>query len=132
LSTNDRYLQGWKQLVNITGEQGTERLSELQTFAPELCQFIVEFAYGDIYSRPNLSLQQRMIVTITSLLTQGDQNQLKVHIQSALRVGLTSDELMEIMLHCIPYIGFPKVMDGISLLKQVVTVDDHHLLREDV
>ncbi len=118
--SESRYERGWNELLHITGEQGRERIEQLRSFAPDLCDMIIRFAYGDVYARPGLTLQQRMIITITSLLTQGDTHQLKVHLQSGLRAGLTKDELMEIMIHCIPYIGFPRVMDGVTLLQQVV------------
>ena len=118
--SDDRYTRGWNELVRITGEQGRERIEQLRHFAPDLCDMIIGFAYGDVYSRPGLTLQQRMIITITSLLTQGDTHQLKVHLQSGLRAGLTQQQLMELMLHCIPYIGFPRVMDGITILQEVM------------
>lgn len=121
MKNDQRHPLGWEQLLLITGEQGRERIEELRAFAPDLCELIIGFAYGEIYSRPGLSLRQRMTITVTSLLTQGDRHQLKVHLQSALRAGMTKDELMELMLHCIPYIGFPKVMDGVTIFKQVLT-----------
>ncbi len=123
--TDERYERGWAQLLAITGEQGRERIEQLQSFAPDLCAMIIQFAYGDVYARPGLDLRERMMITITSLLTQGDTHQLRVHFQSGLRVGLTREQLMELLLHCIPYIGFPRVMDGVTLLKQVLDEVDH-------
>ncbi len=121
--SDSRYERGWNELLRITGEQGRDRIEQLRDFAPDLCDMIIRFAYGDVYSRPGLTLQQRMMITITSLLTQGDTHQLKVHLQSGLRAGLTKEQLMELMLHCIPYIGFPRVMDGITILQHVVEKD---------
>jgi 4-carboxymuconolactone decarboxylase len=48
-------------------------------------------------------------------------NQLSVHIGSALNVGLSPEEIIEIALHCIPYVGFPKVMNAISIVREVFT-----------
>ncbi len=118
--TDDRHERGWAQLLAITGEQGRARIEQLRSFAPDLCEMIVQFAYGDVYARPGLDLRERMIITITSLLTQGDTHQLRVHFQSGMRVGLTREQLMELLLHCIPYIGFPRVMDGVTLLQDVL------------
>ena len=118
--TDETYARGWQQLLQITGEQGDARIAQLRSFAPELCDYIIRFAYGEIYSRTGLSTKEQMMVTITSLLTQGDTHQLRVHIQSALRVGLTEQQVMDTMIHCIPYIGFPRVMDGMTLLQQVL------------
>jgi len=117
---DERYERGWNQLLRITGEQGRERIEQLRDFAPDLCDMIIRFAYGDVYSRPGLTLQERMMITITSLLTQGDIHQLRVHFLSGLRAGLTNEQLMELLLHCVPYIGFPRVMDGVTLLREVL------------
>lgn len=116
----ERYEKGWQRLADITGERGQETMAELQAFAPDFCRFIVEFAYGDIYSRGVLDLKMRMVVTVTALVTQGDSaKELSVHFVSALRAGLTREELLEVLLHCVPYIGFPRVMNAVALAKRV-------------
>lgn len=116
----ERYERGRQRLLDVTGERGERTMAGLEAFAPDFCRYIVEFAYGDIYSRGVLDLKQRMIVTVTSLITQGDSaKELSVHLVSALNAGLTRDELMEVMLHCVPYVGFPRVMNAVGLAKQV-------------
>ena len=92
----------------------------LETIAPDVGKYILEFAFGDIYTRPVLDLKQREMITITSLLIQGDTApQLDVHINGALNVGLTQEEIIETFIQCIPYIGFPKVLNAISTAKSV-------------
>lgn len=88
----------------------------LKEIAPDLGDYIVEFAFGDIYSREGLNLQEREIVTLASLLTQGGcEAQLEVHIQAALNVGLTPEKIIECFLQCIPYVGFPRVLNAVFL-----------------
>jgi 4-carboxymuconolactone decarboxylase len=116
----ERYERGWEQLTAITGEKGKQTIEQLSQFSPDLCKYIVEFAYGDIYARPGLDHKQRMIVTLTTLITLGDcEKELTVHVGSALNVGLKAKEIMEVMLHCIPYIGFPRVMNAVSIARKV-------------
>lgn len=111
---------GWTLLKQITGSKGEQTIEKLQEFSPDLCELIISFAYGDIYSRDGLDLKQRMIVTLTTLITMGGcDKELEVHVGSALNVGLTAKEIVEIMLHCVPYIGFPKVMNAIHLARVV-------------
>ena len=56
-------------------------IESLETIAPDVGRYILEFAFGDIYNKDTLSFREREIVTITSLLTQGDtKNQLMVHM----------------------------------------------------
>jgi 4-carboxymuconolactone decarboxylase len=112
--------KGWEKLLEVTGTKGARTIERHHQFSPDLCKFIVEFAYGDIYSRPGLDLSKRMIVTITALITQGDcEKELSVHIGSALNAGLSPEEIVEVVLHCIPYIGFPRVMNAMAIVREV-------------
>ena len=93
---NKRFERGLERLNQIDGEDGEKVISSLKEIAPDLGDYIVEFAFGDIYSREGLNLQEREIVTLASLLTQGAcEAQLEVHIQAALNVGLTPEKIIE-------------------------------------
>ena len=95
-------------------------MASLDRVAPDVAKLILEFAFNDIYTRPGLSLQQRELVTITSLLTQGDTaDQLRVHLNGCLNVGLSRTEIVETCIHCIPYVGFPKVLNALTVVKEV-------------
>ncbi|ACQ96932.1 4-carboxymuconolactone decarboxylase family protein [Burkholderia pseudomallei] len=75
---------------------------------------LVEFGFGDIYSRPQLDLKSREIATIASLATLGHaQPQLKVHIEAALNVGCTRDEIVEVFMQMALYAGFPAALNAL-------------------
>lgn len=115
-----RFETGWKKLQEIDGDAGEAVISSLQSIAPDLGKYILEFAFGDIYSRPGLDLQQRQLVTVASLTTQGAcEPQLEVHINAALNVGLTTNQIVEAILHCSPYVGFPRVLNAIKVGQSV-------------
>ncbi|WP_180954833.1 carboxymuconolactone decarboxylase family protein [Bacillus sp. V3-13] len=117
---NERYQRGWQKLMEIDGEGGQRVIESLKDIAPDLGQYVVEFAFGDIYSREGLDLQQRQLVTIASLTTQGGcEPQLRVHINAALNVGLSPDAIVEAIMHCAPYTGFPRVLNAIFVAKQI-------------
>jgi 4-carboxymuconolactone decarboxylase len=101
--------------------QGGERVIEnLRDVAPDLGRYVVEFAFGEIYQRPGLDLRRRQLVTISALTTLGGaEPQLEVHVNAALNVGLTAREVVEAMLHCLPYTGFPRVLNAIFVAKRV-------------
>lgn len=61
------------------------------------------------------------MVTISSLVALGTDPQLKLHINVGFNVGLTEEKIVGALIHCIPYIGFPRVLNGLTLLKQVMT-----------
>lgn len=64
-----RFTQGMARLNEVDGKAGEKVIASLQEIAPDLGTYIIEFAFGDIYCRPGLSLQEREIITITSLLS---------------------------------------------------------------
>ncbi|MDO4275233.1 MAG: carboxymuconolactone decarboxylase family protein [Eubacteriales bacterium] len=115
-----RFENGMEQLQRIDGAGGEAVIQSLQDISPDLGRFIVEFAFGDIYTRKELSLQEREIITIASLLTAGGcEPQLEVHINGALNVGVTPQKIVETFLQCIPYTGFPKVLNAIFVARKV-------------
>lgn len=115
-----RYAQGVQKLAEIDGTGGQAVIDSLQNIAPDLGKYIIEFAFGDIYCRDGLNLQEREMVTITSLLTAGGcEPQLDVHINGALNVGVMPEKIVETFLQCIPYTGFPKVLNAITVAKKI-------------
>lgn len=85
----NRYQTGVAHLNEIDGAAGKQVVESLKEIAPDLGRYIIEFAFGDIYDRKGLDLQERELITITSLLTAGGcEPQLEVHINGALNVGL--------------------------------------------
>jgi len=117
---NSRYQKGREKLAQIDGQAGDRVIDSLQDIAPELGRYIIEFAFGDIYSRDGLTLPEREMVTLASLLTAGGcEAQLEVHIHGALNVGLSPEQVIEAFIHCVPYTGFPKVLNAVTVARRV-------------
>ncbi|MVB11002.1 Carboxymuconolactone decarboxylase family protein [Caprobacter fermentans] len=115
-----RYESGAARLAEIDGEGGKRVIDSLREIAPDLGKYIIEFAFGDIYRREGLSLWERELITIVSLLTAGGcEPQLEVHINGALNVGMPPEKIVEAFLQCVPYTGFPRVLNGIVTAKKV-------------
>lgn len=94
---------------------------ELMDLDPHLENYIVEFAFGDIYSREGLSHEQRTLITISSLVTQGLEPQLRLHINTGLTIGITPKEIVGAIIHLLPYTGFPRVLNALKVAKDVFT-----------
>ena len=117
---NTRFTQGMEQLKAIDGKGGENVIKSLEDIAPDLGKFIVEFAFGDIYTREGLTTEEREMITLSSLLTAGGcEPQLEVHINGALNVGISPEKVIETFLQCIPYTGFPKVLNAVFTAKKV-------------
>lgn len=122
---NERFTKGINKLNEVDGKAGENVITSLNEIAPDLGKYIVEFAFGDIYSRDTLSLQEREMITITSLLTLGGcEPQLEVHIKGSLNVGIPPEKIIETFIQCIPYTGFPKVLNAVMVAKKVFSERD--------
>lgn len=118
--SENRYHRGWNRLKEIDGEAGERVIESLKDISPDLGKYIVEFAFGDIYCREALDLKQRQLVTVSALTTLGGcEAQLNVHINAALNVGLTPKQVVEAIVHCSPYVGFPRVLNAIFVAKKI-------------
>ena len=116
----DRYQQGLQRLSEVDGQAGVRAVAEMAARHPDLSRYIVEFAFGDVYSRPGLDLCSREIATIAALTAMGNARpQLKVHIAAALNVGLTETEIEEVILQMSVYAGFPAAMNAMTLAHEV-------------
>lgn len=110
-----RYERGLAKLAEVDGQAGQQVVNGLG----DLGRYIVEFAFGDIYSRPGLSLREREIATVALLTALGGREpQLRVHMEAALHVGITLQELEEIVLQTVPYAGFPTAINAMNVLSQ--------------
>ena len=129
---SERFRRGWQRLMEVDAEGGERVIESLKDIAPDLSRYVVEFAFGEIYQRPVLDLRQRQLVTISALTTLGGaEPQLEVHVNAGLNVGLTAREVVEAMLHCLPYTGFPRVLNAIFVAKRVFKERNVDPLRDD-
>lgn len=115
-----RFERGMELLGRIDGSGGEAVIRSLEDVAPDLGRYIAEFAFGDVYARPGLSLEERELITLASLLTAGGcEPQLEVHIRGALNVGVSPEKVMEVFLQCVPYTGFPRVLNAVFAARRV-------------
>ncbi len=102
------YGKNWKGIMD-----GIEKLD------PNFAAFLKEIPYGSVYPRPDLSIEYREIAAITALTQLNLMPQLKSHILSALKVGVSKTEITELFLHLAMFIGFPLALDGLKVAKDV-------------
>ncbi|WP_392386641.1 carboxymuconolactone decarboxylase family protein [Marinomonas primoryensis] len=118
---NSRFDLGLTLLSKIDGEAGHNVIDSLQDICPDLARFTIEYPFGDIYSRPSLDLKSREIATVAALTALGNcRPQLKVHLNAALNVGCSEDEIKEVLLQMSVYAGFPSALNGMFAFKEVL------------
>lgn len=117
---DDRYARGWAKLKEIDGQAGENVIENLQDIAPDFARLLIEFAFGDIYSRPGLDLKTRELAVVAALTAMGNAApQLKVHIHGARNVGCSRQEIIEIIMQMAVYAGFPAALNGLFAAKEV-------------
>ena len=116
----ERYERGLSCLQALDAEASQAVQKSLKDISPEMGHFIIEFAYGDVYSRPGLDPKSRQVATIAALTGMGNaQPQLKFHIGAGLNIGLTPDEIIEVMYVTTVFAGFPSGLNGIGAAREV-------------
>lgn len=125
MSNESRYERGLAKLREIDGEAGERVVQSLADIAPDFARYLIEFPFGDVYSRPGLDLKSREIAVVAALTALGNAApQLKVHIQGALNVGVTRAEVVETIMQMAVYAGFPAALNGLFAAKEVFAQGD--------
>lgn len=116
-----RFEKGLSKLKEIDGEAGEAVIESLKEISPDLGDLIIEFSFGDIYARDGTTLKQKEIAVVAALTAMGNAApQLKVHINGALNVGCSVEELVEVIIQMSSYSGFPSSLNAINVLKEVI------------
>jgi len=77
--------------------------------------------FGEVWTRPGLSLRDRELITITAIATLGRERQLRLHLGGALNAGLTPDEIVEAFIHLAYYAGYPAAFTALAIANEVFT-----------
>lgn len=125
MTDETRLDRGRRVLAEIDGEAGQRVIDALQGIAPDFATYLFEFPFGDIYSRPGLATRDREIATIAALAAMGNAApQLRVHIEAGLNVGLSREEIVEILTQMAVYAGFPAALNGLFAAGEVFVARD--------
>jgi 4-carboxymuconolactone decarboxylase len=118
---NPRFARGLATLQAIEPGQALRILADVGEIAPDFAAFLVEYAFGDIGSRPGLDLKERELVAVAALAAIGvAEPQLKARLHGALAVGWTPATLVEALMQISVHAGFPAALNGLAVLKSVI------------
>jgi 4-carboxymuconolactone decarboxylase len=113
----DRYERGRARFLEVHDGKALAAVEGLG----DLGRSIIEFVYGDVYSRAGLSTRDREIAAVATLVALGRSSQLPQHLRASLKAGVTSDELREVILQTATIAGFPPAMNAMSQLRTVLS-----------
>lgn len=111
---------GLEMLRRLLGEERAREVRETWTgLSPDFARYVTDFLAGQIWTRPNLDLKTRSLVTVAALTALGRANALRLNIEMALNNGATQAEILETLLQMAPYAGFPACWDGLVIADEV-------------
>jgi 4-carboxymuconolactone decarboxylase len=117
---NDRFERGSSKIQELNKNADQGLINGLGKIAPDLANYVLEFVFGDLYSREGLDIKTKQMLTITILATLGNATpQLAFHIKGGLNLGITRQEIIDIMTHISGYAGFPAAINGVNTAKEV-------------
>jgi 4-carboxymuconolactone decarboxylase len=121
----ERTERGSKLLEQMLGPEQAERTRQLwRQICPDFEAYVIEFLAGEVWSRPQLDLRTKSLVTIATLAATGRPLGLDLNIRMALNNGASRQEVVETLLHIAPYAGFPACWEGLALAHKVFAETD--------
>lgn len=105
---------------------GAEAIHTMRANAPENLKNIQDFlsanCFGDYYTRNGLDIPTRELITFSILVAMGGADpQVKAHVQANLNVGNSQQKLFDTLAQLLPYIGYPRTLNGIAAINEITT-----------
>ncbi len=118
---DETYRNGLALLNQLHGGQAGEKLVEAQkNICPDFATMTIEWAMAGIMARPGLDLLTREYLVIASCVTLGHAvPQLRAHIESALKLGATKEQVVEVILQVMFYAGGAAVANALNAADEV-------------
>ena len=118
---NDQHDQGMRTRREVLGDEHVDRaIAGTTEFTADFQDLITRYAWGEIWSRPGLDRRTRSCITLTALVALGREEELAMHVRAARRIGLTPDEIKEVLLHSAIYCGVPAANGAFAVAQAVL------------
>ncbi|CUR58715.1 4-carboxymuconolactone decarboxylase / 3-oxoadipate enol-lactonase [metagenome] len=121
----DRYDAGLAVRREVLGDAHVDRATSAATdFTRDFQEFITDYAWGGIWTRPGLDRRSRSLITLTALVARGHHDELAMHVRAARTNGLTDDEIKELLLQTAIYCGVPDANTAFRIAQGVLAEGD--------
>jgi 4-carboxymuconolactone decarboxylase len=121
MDEKERLEQGFKMRRAVLGDGHVDRAEASKTaLNADFQHFITRYAWGEVWSRPGLTLHTRSLITLAILIAINRGAELKMHLRAAFNNGVTEDEIKEVILHSSLYCGLPAANEAYHLAAEVI------------
>ena len=120
MDETERYDRGMAVRRAVLGDAHVDRtLAKRNEFNTDFQELITRYAWGEIWSRPELSRHTRSLLTIAMMVALNRSEELRLHLRGAFNNGVTQDEIKEVLLHCAIYAGVPAANSAYHIAEEV-------------
>jgi len=124
MNMSDAFDRGMRTRREVLGDEHVdEAIARTTGFTEDFQDLITRYAWGEIWSRDGLDRRTRSCITLTALVALGREEELAMHVRAALRIGLSPDEIKEVLLHSAIYCGVPAANGAFAVAQRVL--DEH-------
>ena len=121
MDERQRYEQGLKTRRAVLGDAHVDAaLKKKNKFTEVFQDLLTRYAWGDIWSRPGLPRETRSMLTLAMLVALNRTEELRMHLRAALRVGVTREQIQEVLLQTALYCGLPAANSAFQVAKEVL------------
>jgi 3-oxoadipate enol-lactonase / 4-carboxymuconolactone decarboxylase len=125
MDEHERYQQGMKTRREVLGDAHVDNtLTKRSDFNETFQNLITRYAWGEIWSRAGLPRETRSMITLAMMVALNRNDELKMHLRAALRIGLTKDQIQEVLLQTAIYCGLPAANSAFHIAEEVFAEPD--------
>lgn len=118
----DSYDDGLALRKEVLGEAHVERsLAGVSEFSRPIQEFVTEYCWGEVWTRPGLDRSVRSLVNLGMLTALNRSHELGVHVRGALRNGCTEEQIQEVLLQTAVYVGVPAALESFRVAEKAIT-----------
>jgi 4-carboxymuconolactone decarboxylase len=117
----DPYDRGMEVRRAVLGDDHVDRAIEQTTdLTRGFQELITRYAWGEVWSRPALDRRARSMITLALLAALGHEEELAMHVRAAVRIGLSPEDIGEVLLHTAIYAGVPVTNRALAIAQEVL------------
>jgi 4-carboxymuconolactone decarboxylase len=123
--TDDRYEQGMRVRREVHGDEHVDAATARATdLTREFQELLTRYAWGEIWTRPGLDRRTRSLITISAMVALGRERELELHLRSARRIGVSWEDIKEVLLQSAVYCGVPAANSAFGIAQQVMDAEE--------
>jgi 4-carboxymuconolactone decarboxylase len=122
MDERERYNRGVEIRREVLGDAHVDRtLQRRTTFNEEFQDLITRYAWGEIWSRPGLPRHTRSLITLAMMVALNRNEEFRMHVRAALKNGVTSEEIREVLLQTTIYCGVPAANNAFHIAEEAIS-----------